>query len=114
MIVLCSQRKIWLPKSPWKLRALGFCDGYVPTAVNEGKAAIVLGVKPSTLANWRRTGRYNLPFIKSGRLVRYRVADLAAWIASRRPRTGWPRGFWPPRRYGEPGLVDGLRVRPDG
>ena len=65
-------------------RALGFVDGDVPTAVNEGDAAIILGVKPSTLANWRCTGRYNLPFIKSGRLVRYRVVDLAAWIASRR------------------------------
>ena len=65
-------------------RELGFGDGDVPTAVNEGDAAIVLGVKPSTLANWRCTGRYSLPFIKSGRLVRYRVVDLATWIASRR------------------------------
>ena len=65
-------------------RELGFVDGDVPTAVNEGDAAIILGVKPTTLANWRCTGRYNLPFIKSGRLVRYRVVDLAAWIASRR------------------------------
>ena len=65
-------------------RELGFVDGDVPTAVNEGDAAIILGVKPTTLANWRCTGRYNLPFIKTGRLVRYRVVDLAAWIASRR------------------------------
>lgn len=65
-------------------RELGFGDGDVPTAVNEGDAAIILGVKPTTLANWRCTGRYNLPFIKSGRLVRYRVVDLATWIARRR------------------------------
>ena len=65
-------------------RTLGFGRGDVPTAINEGNAAIVLGVKPTTLANWRCTGRYNLPFIKTGRLVRYRVVDLAAWIASRR------------------------------
>ena len=65
-------------------RELGFVDGDVPTAVNEGDAAIILGVKPTTLANWRCTGRYNLPFIKSGRLVRYRVTDLAQWIAKRR------------------------------
>ena len=65
-------------------RTLGFGGGNIPTAISESHAAIVLGVKPTTLANWRCTGRYNLPFIKSGRLVRYRVVDLSAWIASRR------------------------------
>ena len=63
---------------------LGFTEKNVPTQINEGQASIVLDVKPATLCNWRCTGRYNLPFIKTGRLVRYRVADLAAWIAKRR------------------------------
>ena len=63
---------------------LGFTEKNVPTQINEGQASIVLDVKPATLCNWRCTGRYNLPFIKAGRLVRYRVADLAAWIAKRR------------------------------
>ena len=63
---------------------LGFTEKNVPTQINEGQASIVLDVKSATLCNWRCTGRYNLPFIKTGRLVRYRVTDLAVWIAKRR------------------------------
>jgi len=63
---------------------LGYTEKNVPTQINETDASKVLDVKPATLGNWRCTGRYNLPFIKTGRLVRYRVADLAAWIAKRR------------------------------
>ena len=63
---------------------IGYTEKDVPTQITEGQASIVLGVKATTLGNWRCTGRYNLPFIKTGRLVRYRVADLAAWIAKRR------------------------------
>ena len=63
---------------------LGFTEKNVPAQVTERQASIVLDVKPATLCNWRCTGRYHLPFIKTGRLVRYRVADLARWIAKRR------------------------------
>jgi len=65
-------------------RTLGYPPEAIPTQINETDASKVLDVKPATLGNWRCTGRYNLPFIKTGRLVRYRVADLAAWIAKRR------------------------------
>jgi predicted DNA-binding transcriptional regulator AlpA len=65
-------------------RALGHAPESIPSNVDEKAAAAVLGVKPSTLANWRTTGRYRLPFLKMGRLVRYRTSDLAEWIASRR------------------------------
>ena len=71
-------------------RTLGFSEKNIPTQINEGQAATVLGVIPTTLGNWRCTGRYNLAYIKTGRLVRYRVADLAAWIAKR--RTGAAEG----------------------
>ncbi|MBW9250341.1 MAG: DNA-binding protein [Acidithiobacillus ferriphilus] len=64
--------------------ALGYSENDAPTQISEGQAAQVIGVLPNTLCNWRSTGRYNLPYIKAGRLVRYRVADLAAWIAKRR------------------------------
>jgi excisionase family DNA binding protein len=47
------------------------------------EAAEYLGVKPQTLAVWQVTGRYNLPVVKVGRSVRYRVADLEAWLAAR-------------------------------
>jgi len=47
------------------------------------EAAECLGVKPQTLAAWHVTGRYGLPVVKVGRAVRYRLADLERWIASR-------------------------------
>ena len=65
-------------------RTLGYPPEAIPTQIDEKRTAEVLGVKVSTLTNWRTTGRYSLPYIKVGRLVRYRVADLAAWIAKRR------------------------------
>lgn len=46
-------------------------------------AAAALGLQPETLANWRVTGRYNLPYVRVGRLPRYRVSDLLAWIDRR-------------------------------
>ena len=42
----------------------------------------LLGVKKHTLAVWRSSGRYNLPFIKAGRLVRYRQSDLDQFLES--------------------------------
>lgn len=44
------------------------------------EAARLLGLPPQTLVNWRCTGRYPLPFIRVGRLIRYRVTDLNSWI----------------------------------
>jgi len=40
----------------------------------------LLGVNTHTLAVWRSSGRYNLPYIKAGRLVRYRSSDVSAFI----------------------------------
>lgn len=56
--------------------------------VDEREAAPIIGVKPATLSVWRTTGRYNLPYIKVGRLVRYRRSDLAAWLESRTRESG--------------------------
>ena len=47
-------------------------------------AAPHLGVTPHTLAVWRCTKRHEIPYIKVGRLVKYRLADLDAWLASRK------------------------------
>lgn len=49
----------------------------------EADAAQFLGVKPTTLQVWRCTKRYPLPFIKVGRLVRYRQSALASFLQSR-------------------------------
>lgn len=43
----------------------------------------ILGVTVGTLAVWRTTKRYNLPYVKSGRLIRYREEDVQAFINSR-------------------------------
>jgi len=43
----------------------------------------ILGVTEGTLAVWRATKRYDLPYVKSGRLVRYRQEDVDAFILSR-------------------------------
>ncbi len=43
----------------------------------------ILGVSVGTLAVWRTTKRYNLPYVKSGRLIRYRQEDVQAFIESR-------------------------------
>lgn len=52
------------------------------------EVAQLLGVKTRTLNVWRCTKRYNLPYVKSGRLVRYRPADVEAFIASRVQNAG--------------------------
>jgi hypothetical protein len=51
--------------------------------LNRRDAAAYLGVAASTLAVWSSTNRYNLPYVKMGRLVQYRIADLDNFIASR-------------------------------
>ena len=43
----------------------------------------ILGIETSTLAVWRSTKRYALPYIKVGRLIRYRESDVEAFIESR-------------------------------
>ena len=47
------------------------------------QAAEYLGVAPQTLAVWATTRRYDLRYIKVGRLARYRRADLEAFSQSR-------------------------------
>lgn len=42
-----------------------------------------LGVSVDTLNVWRSTNRYPLPYVKTGRLVRYRESDVVAFIESR-------------------------------
>jgi len=47
------------------------------------QTAELLGVNAGTLAVWRCTRRYDLPYVKCGRSVRYRLADIEAFIESR-------------------------------
>lgn len=45
------------------------------------QAAEYLGLKSSTLAVWACNKRYDLPMIKIGRLVKYKLDDLDKFIA---------------------------------
>lgn len=61
------------------------------------EAGKLLGVSVGTLAVWRSTNRYPLPYVKVGALVRYSEQSLLTFIAGRtvdRPRTpdGRPAG----------------------
>jgi len=44
------------------------------------QAADYLGIKENTLAVWATTKRHPLPYIKVGRLVKYRLSDLQAFL----------------------------------
>lgn len=50
---------------------------------NTKETSQYLGVTRETLAVWRTTRRYELPYIKVGRLVKYRQADLNKWLEQR-------------------------------
>jgi excisionase family DNA binding protein len=56
--------------------------------LDDKQAAKYLTVTPGTLSVWRSTGRYALPFVKVGRMVRYRLSDLDEWLATRSRETG--------------------------
>ena len=47
------------------------------------EAATYLGNKEQTLAVWRSSGRYGLPFVRVGRAIRYRESDLKSWMERR-------------------------------
>ena len=57
-----------------------------PELLDERTAAAALDLKPQTLAVWRASGRYALPFVRVGRSVRYRAADLQKFLESRTVR----------------------------
>lgn len=45
--------------------------------------ATKLDLSVKTLATWRSCGRHALPYIRVGGRIRYRRADVDAWLASR-------------------------------
>ena len=52
------------------------------------EAANYIGVEPKTLDVWACTKRYNLKFYKVGRLAKYRLEDLDAFISERAVNQG--------------------------
>ena len=55
----------------------------LPDLLTDEQATEFLQVAPGTLAVWRATKRHGLPYLKLGRSVRYRKADLEKWLQSR-------------------------------
>lgn len=47
------------------------------------EAAEYIGVTEGTLQTWRCIGRYDIPFVKVGRLVKYRKSALDAFLDRR-------------------------------
>lgn len=56
--------------------------------VDPNTAAQILGVSAGTLSVWRSTGRYAIPFVKVGRLVKYRRSVIELWIETRTHSSG--------------------------
>lgn len=51
--------------------------------ISRKEAADLLGTTEGTLAVWACNKRYNLPMVKVGRLVKYKLSDLEAFIERR-------------------------------
>jgi predicted site-specific integrase-resolvase len=58
-------------------------DGQV-THMNQIEVARRFKLSPRTLERWRQTGEVDLPFIKIGGRVAYRVEDIEAFEARHR------------------------------
>ena len=55
-----------------------------PSAVyTPEEAARFLSLKVQTLALWRSTQRYGLPYVRCGSRIRYRLADLEKFLEDR-------------------------------
>ena len=52
----------------------------ITALLTPAETARVLGVKEDTLTVWRCQKRYDLPYVKVGRHVRYKVEDVAEFI----------------------------------
>lgn len=73
-----------VPESPkYKL-----ADFQFERLLTTDEAAAILGVQPQTLVSWRCTGSWNLPYIRVGRLVRYRLEDLRVFCEENRVVAG--------------------------
>lgn len=73
--------------NPWNLNQCldSSAEGFNSSRLlSPTETSVVLGVTQGTLSVWRSTGRYQLPYVKCGRLVKYKVADILSFLDSRR------------------------------
>lgn len=66
-----------------KANATASFSNFKSELLSRREAAAYLGIAENTLAIWKSSGRYGLPYIKLGRLVKYRRVDLDAFIMNR-------------------------------
>lgn len=52
-----------------------------PVTLTPQETSQILGATVGTLEVWRCTGRYSLPYVKIGRLVRYPLKGVAEFLA---------------------------------
>jgi integrase len=62
-------------------------DSIETLAVSPIRAAEIIGLTFSTLEKDRRLGHLGIPFIKAGRRVVYRLADLKDWLEEHKQTT---------------------------
>ena len=55
----------------------------IETLLTPNEVAEILGIQTETLNHWRHKKRYDLHFVKIGRCVRYRQADVEKFICDR-------------------------------
>ena len=55
----------------------------LPRLLKPSEASDYLGVAEATLATWRCTQRYALPYVKIGKSVMYRIEDLEQFVLDR-------------------------------
>jgi len=63
--------------APSTATPLSFTDDVLATTE---EAATLIKINAATLQKWRSTGENNIPFVKIGRSVRYRVTDLRDYV----------------------------------
>ena len=51
--------------------------------ISRNEAAEILGLSPGTLEVWACKKRYNLLYVKIGKLAKYRMSDVEQFIESR-------------------------------
>ena len=61
-------------------KAINFIPPQSTDLLNNDQAAAYIGVTPRTLEVWRCTKRHQIPYIKVGRLVKYRKSALDAFL----------------------------------
>ena len=53
-----------------------------PVLLSTEDAAIYLGISARTLETWRCKQKYNIPYVKIGSVVRYKISDLDNYISN--------------------------------